>query len=104
MSATVAGGLRPGVDPVPDLPLPLHEGPQGVVAVLARPQPEVPRVRPGRPDASHRRTDRGSEAGSDMHLLGVGGRTPTFRKPEGRQPRSIPSPPTGSALRFAGSR
>jgi hypothetical protein len=53
MPPAVAARVRPGLDPVPDRSVALHEVPQPMVAVLARPEPQVPRVRACRPHARH---------------------------------------------------
>jgi hypothetical protein len=51
----------------------LYERHAAVVAVLARPQSQVPRVRPGACLRERRGTARGGQPRSDRHLLGLSG-------------------------------
>lgn len=66
-----AAGLWAGVDPVPSGPASVHQDERGVVALLARSQPEVSRVRPRATYSPRRGSHRRDRARPDLHLLGA---------------------------------
>jgi len=59
------------LDPLPDRPTALHQDHQRVDAVLARPQPALPRLRTPPTDHQHRRAHRRDRARPARYLLGL---------------------------------
>jgi hypothetical protein len=70
MPSPVAARVRTRPDTVPDRTAALHDIPQPMVAVPARPQPQVPRVRHRRTQARHPRPPRRDRPRPHQHLLG----------------------------------
>ena len=64
-------GHRLAARPQRHMPVPLHQGPQAMVAVLARPEPQVPRVRSRRSDPAPRRDHRLRGQRPQRYLLGL---------------------------------
>src|SRR5215203_2643065 len=75
-ASTLARGLRAGMDQLPDCAAALHRLHQNLDAVLARPQPALPPLRPTRPLAPSRRSPRRARPRPHRHLLGLTPRPP----------------------------
>src|SRR5713101_5511297 len=71
MSSAVATGVRTGLDPLPDRPLPLREGPRRMEYLLAGPELAVPSVRSDPAFGSGRGSPRGRRRRLDRDLLGL---------------------------------
>src|SRR5215208_2372363 len=75
-ASTLARGLRAGMDQLPDCAAALHRLHQNLDAVVARPQPALPPLRPTRPLAPSRRSPRRARPRPHRHLLGLTPRPP----------------------------